>query len=311
MSSREEPAGSNDARRARWVATALGVTIALAHAPYARAQDAGGTKVTVASDVGLEGLTFYREGKLAEALASFTAAERIQHSPVFVLFMARCTHQLGDPMAARELYAKVAAETLAADAPDTWRRAKAEAEAELRTLEDRLPKLRIEGASGAPVTDLRVDGVATKAGEPVFVAPGRHEIVGVVDGATTTRTVELAFGSGTTTIELAPATQRVPNYLPGALCLGLGGLSLVAGTITGVSAIGIADDIEERCFGNRCDPDDEPRAGTATALGVVSTVSFIVGGALAVAGTILVITPPESEVRVEVGAGSLRLGGRF
>lgn len=62
------------------------------------------------------------------------------HSPVFVLYMARCQQELGATELARELYRKAADEPLSEESPAVWREAQASARAALGALEASEPR---------------------------------------------------------------------------------------------------------------------------------------------------------------------------
>src|SRR6187549_332064 len=74
----------------------------------------------MASGMGEEGLALHAGGRFAEAYDKFATAERIQHSPVLLLWMARSKRALGKLREASELYRRVTGESLGPDASAKW-----------------------------------------------------------------------------------------------------------------------------------------------------------------------------------------------
>ncbi len=281
----------------------------------ARAQDAP-PAVTDPKEMarahGEEALALHAAGKFEEAFTKFETAERIAHSPVFVVWMARSKRALGELRAAQSFYQRVVSETLPADASPNWQQAKAEAEVELASLSRRIPSIEVTIAAGsAAPRALTLDGVAIAAGAPTAVDPGEHRVEATgEDGAVITRTVRVEEGQprAVVTIELPPAGAVAGGgggdlVIPGAVLLGVGGASLIAGAVTGVYALVLAGQIEENCVGNQCLASDADKADEADALARASTGTLIVGGALAVAGIVLIAVDPGGSDKA-----ALRLG---
>jgi hypothetical protein len=102
----------------------------------------------------------------------------------------------------------------------------------------------------------------------------------------------------------------------GFVALGVGGAGLVLGAVTGGLAIGKHGDLATSCK-NGCPTDKLDELSSYHTLGTLSTVGFIVGGAGAVAGTILLLTLPakkpaeEPRVTPVLGLGYLGAKGTF
>ncbi|WP_437672453.1 tetratricopeptide repeat protein [Sorangium sp. So ce131] len=91
----------------------------------------------------------------------------------------------------------------------------------------------------------------------------------------------------------APADEaRRGSLLPAGLAFGLGAVGLGVGTATGIMSLSKVSHIKSHCDGHRCPAELEGDADTATTLGNVSTVGFVVGAASAVAGVVLLVVRP-------------------
>ena len=258
---------------------------------------------------GEEALALHARGQFAEAYARFETAERIAHSPVFLLWMARSKRALGELGAAKRHYATVVGETLPTDASPNWTQAKKEAERELAALSPRIPVIEVLVPGGA--ARLTLDGESIAAGALVEVDPGEHVIVWApAEGAPVTRRLRLAEGEPKATVRLTRQTaatgesRRDGSVVPGAALLGVGIGSVVAGAVTGAYALVLAGQVKEGCDDrNRCLKSDAGKAEDADRLARASTGLFIAGGVLSAVGVVLVIVRPGGEPNT-----ALRLG---
>lgn len=143
--------------------------------PTAHAQD---TLVEQSLELGYAGLARFAEGRWSEALATFETAERLSHSPVFVLYIARSRRNLNELLAARDAYRRLTAEVLSEDAPAAWHEAQTDGAAELAALESRIPRVvvELEGAEALDVA-LRIDARVISAGQPEQLDPGSYRVV--------------------------------------------------------------------------------------------------------------------------------------
>lgn len=261
---------------------------------------------------GEEALALHAAGKFHEAFTKFETAERIAHSPVFVVWMARSKRAIGELRAAQGFYRRVVSEALPADASANWQQAKAEAEAELKALSRRIPSIKVVVAAGsATPSALTLDGRAIAIGDPITVDPGEHRIEAIGEaGAAVTRSVRVEEGQPTAIvgIELQKTTAPAGGgggdlVIPGAILMGVGGASLIAGAVTGAYALVLAGQIEEGCVGNQCLASDADKADEADALARASTGTLIAGGVLAATGIVLIAVNPGGS-----DTASLRLG---
>ncbi|MGK4000272.1 tetratricopeptide repeat protein [Sorangium sp. So ce1024] len=118
------------------------------------------------------------------------------------------------------------------------------------------------------------------------------------------------------------------SLVPAAVAFGLGAVGLGVGAATGIASLSRVSDIKARCDGQRCPPELKGDADTASTLGHVSTVGFVVGAASAAAGVVLLALRPGGDAAPEdagaapqarrgavwsaaVGLGRIELRGEF
>ena len=106
-----------------------------------------------AVSIGRTAMSLFKEERWAAAYDKFSEAETVAHSPVFLLYMARCKRQLGELKAARALYVRVVEDKPPDGAPESWKNAQNEASKELVDL---FPRLRIS-VRGGPA-EVKLDG---------------------------------------------------------------------------------------------------------------------------------------------------------
>ncbi len=291
------------------------------------------------------GLEHFRAGDFLAAYESFDQADRLMHSPVFSLYMARCQERLGRLIDARALLQNLSEEALPEEAPATWTKAVGEGREELEALVPRIATvaISIRGALELPAT-LR-DGaravVLDGPDETLDFDPGRHELV-LSDraGREVALTVELAEGESDRSVLFAvqpepePATHlstpvvssgkgpvaREADASPsshraaGYTAFALGGAGLVFGAVTGGLAVARAQEVKQNCVGSVCNSKDEPTYQEARKFANLATVGFAV--ALVGAGTGLTLlltepTPSGSSVSVNLHPSGATLSGRF
>jgi hypothetical protein len=286
----------------------------------------------MARRLGEEALALHAEGKFADAYSRFETAEKILHSPVFVLWMARSKRALAELVAAKRLYESVVAERLDEGAPPKWSAAQADAKKELAALSAKVPAIEPRFPAHAPPgLTAEIDGRPAKVGQPVELDPGEHLVRALRGGAPVAeRRVRLEEGQGVAVVELAfplatssapPSAQRAPltsratkgSIVPGAVLLGAGAATIVAGAVTGGFALGLAGDVKNNCQGDACRPEDAGKADDAKTLSVASTVCFIAGGALAASGVVLLVVRPGGRAAppASIGVGPASMTLRF
>jgi hypothetical protein len=319
------------------IALAGAAVIATASPPAAAQSTADERAIAL----GHEALVRFEAGDCPGATARFQEADRLVHSPVFSLYIARCRRKDGDLVGARDLYQRVAAEPLADTAPEPFRKARSDATAELVALEPHIPGISVV------VRSPRLDDVTiTLDGAPVAIAalarplrvnPGPHRISAERPGEARidreiqlsedrVEAIEIAFAGApvpiapVASVAAAPVTppRREGSLVPGLATLGLAGVALAVGGIGGAIAKLDETAVINRCTGsnhNLCLTSDIGERNTAITLAAVSTGGFLAGGLLAAAGVVLVIVRPgggssSNGVGVSVGVAPNRLSLR-
>ena len=299
-----------------------------------------------AAALGREGLSLFDQGRWLEASVKFQEAQKLARSPVFDLYTARSLRNAGRLIEAETVFRRVVDGELSSKAPEAFAKAKADAKREHAQLVERIPKIRIRPtralASGG---ELSLDGVAVSAAAAVATDPGKHTVVVREQGKEIARKeIDVRDGGGTLDVSVevpavssgatsaasnAAATPSQPppvgagaaeegSLLPGALVLGAGVASLIAGAVTGGLAMSEKSDLEATCPAGRCPESARDTLDEATRLATASTATFIIGGVLAAGGITLLILRPgggdpgvKSAIHLDASPGGLSLSGRF
>jgi hypothetical protein len=306
-----------------------------------------------------EGQIALKKGDFDTAADRFERANDLLGAPTFLVRLARARVGQGRLVEAYETYRKVIREGVAADAPEAFRRALAEAKVEVKAVEPRLAWISVNVVGANPdVVEVRLNNAViprSALGAQRPVDPGTLQVRATAEGYRTAEAeVQLAEGEHLPAIELRmialPRQQSAiamgegdvvmthdggePAFVSqstlGYLTLGLGGVGLAVGGVTGLLAINARQDLLDLCpdrDGRYCQVVDDAN-GTKRAqaeqdkrdmdlFADTATISFIAGGALAATGLILLITAPddpapqEAKVRPYVGLGTFGAVGRF
>ncbi|HZO15868.1 MAG TPA: hypothetical protein VFB62_21490 [Polyangiaceae bacterium] len=280
--------------------------------------------------IGKTAMSLFKEERWPEAYDKFSEAETVAHSPVFLLYMARCKRQLGDLKAARALYKRVVDDATPQGAPESWKNAQAEAAQELGAL---FPRLRIAVRGGA--AEVKLDGrtlTSEELAQPIEVEPGQHRVEARRGrGKPVVQQVTLARGSSIDVVlELpeAPSPERrgaggdTPkaepsegSLAPGIVMLAFAGAAGIAGIVTGAIALDAAQGVVDRCTGDDCTGGGNSAEAAALQsdrdraynLAHASTASLVVAGVAAAVGITLLILRPGGGSEVGIGPGSLRI----
>ncbi len=291
-----------------------------------------------AVQLGHDGLTFFQKGAMADAYDRFSEAEKLVHSPVFLLHMARAKRALGDLLTARAHALRVARDPLPQGAPSSWLSAQADAIRELNELDAMTPSLLVlidapPGAVQLTLDGAPLDEAARRA--PVLQNPGPHTLVATQDTRSVSVSVTLPAEakvveakvvlprptpvgpaplpgpSASTTATAPPSAPPEPashgSSTPGIIVLSAGGAALGLGVVAGLVAQSKADDVLSRCVGDQCLASDKDLADSAEQWASLSTAGIVVGAlALPVGATLLIFKPfgTDTEVRVSPGVSS-------
>ena len=229
------------------------------------------------------------------ALEAFKAADDIMHVPTTGLMVANEQVALGMLVEARDTLSRVLHMAAAAGEPEAFARARSSAEELNRSIEGRIPSLRIDvrGATTAP--DVTVDDVAISAAVlkfPYRLDPGHHVVVAKT--ARGTARAEADVGEGETkdvvlqiTEVAAPVSQepiappskpaRGPNMVA-IVGFSVAGAGVIAGTVTGLLMFSKKSALNDGCLDKQCPPSTRSDYDAAYTMATVSTISFIVAG---------------------------------
>jgi hypothetical protein len=281
-------------------------------APLARAGD-----VTQAEALFREGRTLARAGDWAHACPKFAESQRLDPAPGTLLNLADCEEHFGSVVKAREHFA------LAASGFPANVKGHAEALARANALEGKVAHLRIKLASDLPPTvTVRYDNVIVDpatVGRSMEADPGTHEVVlSLTEHPEQRYTVTLSAGeSRELTLDLgaavpaevrarvaagppppeAPARRDGTRTALAATFLGVGGVSLVVGTVTGIVTLDDASTVRRECILNgRTCPTQQGVAAAAqgSSMSIASTVTLIAGAALAGVGAYFLFVPSKA-----------------
>jgi hypothetical protein len=248
------------------------------------------------------GVQAEQRGDLAAAEALFRDANNLVHVPSTALFLARVLAKQGRLVEARD-HALEATRAPTQKNEDPFQgRCRTEAGNLANDLEGRIPSLTIRLVGGDRLlTTLTIDGAPApvlQTDAPRKLNPGSHAIVATSPGLPPTsvtvtlaerevKEVVVALGAAPGAV-LPPPPPRKTSKAIGPILLmaggfGLGAASLVAGAVTGGLALSKTNDLKEQC-GGPCPPSLQDEFDAANTLATASDVTFIVGGALVLAG---------------------------
>jgi len=298
-----------------------------------------------AIELGHLGVELYNSRRFVEAYERFERADKLVHSPVFVLYMARCRRNLGELLRARALYRSVVAESVPKDAKVQWRKAVEEGRLELPELEKLIPSVRIilTGVSpkGPPLRVWldRVRVSQAKLAAPISLNPGTHHVVaqrGTEPAVHRWVRLEQKQSGVAVRFEFVPANQpagpvrarKHPAPPPdkgnssrrraGAVFMALGGVAGLIALGTGIGAVAVDSDLEELCPTGTCAAAHESTVSLYYGLAHTTTVTLVTSGVFLGLGLTLYFTgkpstaPKADQALVPlIGPGTLGLRGSF
>jgi hypothetical protein len=329
----------------RGIVVAIAVSLALITAPAASAQPSQSEQAAL---LGREGLELFERLQWRDAFEKFQQADGIVHSPVLRLYMARCRRNDGKLLHARDLFDHVIAEPLSEDSPPQWAQARVDAKREREVMAQRIPSVvvgvRGPGADGAAII---LDGAPAQMAVAIELDPGNHLLLAVAkDGRRAQASFELVEGErerhvavaleAPAAMALAPAAPAVAPrkgsadsrsaardrgwLITGGVLVGLGGASLVVGTVTGGVALAkgkaFLAGCEQQGTDTVCNPEAQSEEQRIRTLARAATGTLIAGGILATAGTLTLVLSPRRMPRgaaawLDAGPSSLSLRVSF
>ena len=329
----------------------MAMAAALLSSPIARAQQVDEASKSAARDIGKQGLEAFKAGRYDEAVDKLGRAYAVVKVPGLGLWTARALEKAGKLVEASEVYNEVGMLEVAEGDRAVQEVAKQDAAKEREALLPRIPKLTIQ-VQGAPADQVQVtvDGVAVAAaliGAARPANPGNHSATGKLGEQQVTEEVTLAEGESKTVVlrvtapapveqpavaEPAPAPAPAPATTApadtgtedgsmqrtlGWVGLGVGGVGLVFGTVTGIMALSKKSALEDGgCVDGACYADQADDVDSYNSMRTLSTVGFVIGGVGAAAGAVLLLTAPEEKeagptLSAWLGVGSAGVKGSF
>lgn len=307
----------------------------------ADAQGGADARRTAARALADQGAERYEHGDWAGALDRFQHAYELMAVPSFALFEARCLAQLGRLVEAHRAYVRAETTTAPSDPAGVSRQAVREARDEGAALRRRIPQLRIE-VEGAPADapDLRVllDGnLLSRESLDVehLLDPGPHRVearyadtphapldVNLREGERRSLTLHFVALSpvhpargAKTSVQTASPAKGSAQRLGGWVALGVGGVGLGVGVVTGVLLFGKKSILEDVCPNGTCPPEQHDKLDTFRSLRTMSNVAYGVGLLGVGAGALLLVTAPSAKrtawLRPWVGFGGAGISGIF
>ncbi len=347
----QSPRGSTQSERCRWRRSwslgALAVALLLEPASALAQSEADRATARALAAEGYQALT---ASDYATAEERFRRADALVHAPTLVVDQARALVGLGRLVAAQERLEFVLREGVPSDAPFPFKRAMEDA---ARLVEDIKPRIAwltivVKGPS-APL--VAVDGKAVPLaalGVRRATDPGTRIVRVTAEGYVTQElTAKLAEGGEQNLeVELQPDDSQPPAAVPlaaakppdkqrevkaapisgrtrqtlGIVALGVGGVGMVAGSVTGVLALKKRSSLKDQCPDNHCSADLKDDVDRYHLMGTLSGVSFGLGVVgLATGATLLWLVGDSSEqpktskpsLEPSIGFGSIGLRAMF
>lgn len=319
-------------RSLRLLAAAAAASLFLSVIPCA-AELTAGDKET-ARTLMTEGRDRRAKGDHKGALESFKAADAIMHVPTTGLEVGRTLIDLGLLMEARDTLLAVARSTPKPDDPEPFAKARLTAGELAESIAPRIASVtfKLTGVPPGTVTVVLVDGVELAASNLAVarkINPGAHVVVVKGGGAEKTTTFEVPEGA-TKEVSLDfsdakphEAPPAAPPDAPTSVSplvwagFGVGGLGLVAGSITGVMHLSKTSTLKSACPNGKCPSSIADDYDQAKTYGTISTISFVVAGvgaAVGVVGLLLPRKPPTAgavHVTPWISVGMAGVAGSF
>ena len=310
-------------------------------ASSARADESADT--ATARALGSEGVTLADAGRCRDAVEKLERAEKLHHAPTTATRLAECEIELGRIVGGTERLQRVIREPLPANAHPAFVAAVARAQKALDAALPRIATLRIT-ISGAPAVHptVTVDGevVPDAIDVPRRIDPGAHTVdvrapgfrpstitSSLAPGELKSVGVELVRDPDAKPVDVSAVTEPPPkapstgaSKVPALVGFGVGLAGLGLGIAGALVVDGHTRTLDQRCDANHaCPADTSSDLKQAKTWATVSTAGFVVAGAGAVTGLVLLLVSRPSEERrpvtarihPKVGLGSIGLDGVF
>ncbi len=296
----------------------------------AAAQQPSEQDIAQARQLGQQAQAAYDAGNFAESEKLWAAARNLYPvAPTLTLGLARTQAKLGKVVAAQENYNKIIREWgNNPSPPPAFAAALEAAKSEVGAVSAKVANVVIS-VDGAQSPNVTIDGQTVPVaalGLKRPVDPGTHTVRAEASGYKPAEaTFQVAEGgnaeaklkmekSAETPVAAAPVpgTQPAPqpeqkpadvsvdtgkggssNKTLAVVALGVGGVGLAVGAVTGILAMGKHGDLESACPNGTCPSDKQSDVDGYKTMGTISTVGFIVGAVGIGAGVVLWLTAPK------------------
>jgi hypothetical protein len=245
-----------------FAAVAAAITFACASA---QADDANDTARTTARARAQEGDAAFAGGRCDKAIPLWIEANHAFSATTIELRIAHCQALVGKVVDAASTLQHIAETNLAADAPQPFIDAKAQATSELPTVRERIATLILDARLGTPLTEITIDDEPLPLTERSFkVDPGHHRVR--LRSQTTDAERQLDFKDGETkTFKFETklvAAPEGPHVLrnAGLVLGGIGAVTLITGTIFGITSLSTKSTLDTDCpTRSTCPADDQSK----------------------------------------------------
>jgi Tetratricopeptide repeat len=330
--------------------TALALALLLVPA-VASAQSSDADKAT-ARVLAQQGQDALDKKDFPTAADRFERARQLYPAPTLAVALARAQIGMGKWIAAQETLNRVLREGSPAGSPPAYAKAVLDARKELDVLEPRIPSVIIN-VKGPPTLRVTIDGALVPSaalGVNRLVDPGAHTVRAEAEGFASAQATVNASEHQVESVALVlvpgaaspppvepphpPPSTPPPSSSPppaspppasggstlrtvGFVGIGVGAAGLVMGAVTGGLAVSKHGDLATGCQGGHCPPSEYGALDSYHLMTNLSDAGLVVGGVLAAAGVVLVVTAPkpgrsqEAWVAPIVGPGYLGAQGRF
>ena len=272
--------------------------------------------VTMARQLGNEGLELAGAGDCAAAVDPLSRSEAMHHAPTTLAILGECHIILGKLVEGAEELTRVVRENINPQAPASFRTAQDRARVHLEEVRPRIPKMRLVvlGAAAGAALTVRVDGESVPVaslGLDRPVDPGHHRVEVSASGYNMA-SGELTLREGETqelSLELvrlpeadvAPTQEggpgmtsgprhEPPSHTPAYIAFGISAAGIAAGSVFGIVTLSKTSSLDKLCSTRAaCPPSAQPDIDLSKTTAWTSTISFGVGAAALVAGLYLAL----------------------
>ena len=286
--------------------------------------------------IAAEGSEAFEQHDFPRALALFQRASTIVQAPTITLMQARTLVELGRLMEALDQYAATQRMVAIDPTNEAYRQAADAAQIELDPLLKRIPTVRVHVVGTAPdeQVDIFIDGKQVSpqvAAVERLIDPGHHRIEArASQGRTGSTEIDLperarADAEVKLTPLPAPAAVAAPPPPPPppppaepsnwkstfGWGLAIGGAAFtVAGAVTGAMALSDKSTLDDACKPG-CPPSQADTIDQFRTERTLSYISFGVGAAGLIGGTVLILTSRTGHVGMSVAPNRLAFLGSF